>query len=183
MCGFVCAESKGFFVFGKNKQAWTTAVAIFCLVGAGWLGMQGMGDLSTPLVGRGSDELAYQRLRADTSHIGGNWLRTLNPAVQDVQGDLVWSNKEQAGVMRFINLPEPRKGFRYHVWIYDSHRVNDQAVSGAILGKGSGRQELFVPLAAASPVVAPYKFVLTQESDSDEGNDKTEARILLMVQP
>ncbi len=170
-------------MFG-NKQAWLIIAVIFCLGGAGWLGMRGLsglGSLGAPNAVNSSEELAYLRLREDADHIGGNWLRTLNPVMQDVQGDLVWSSKEQAGVMRFVNLPEPRKGYRYHVWIYDSHSISDRAVSGAILEQGSGRQELFVPLTAASPVVTPYKFVLTQESVG--GNEGAEARILLMVQP
>lgn len=123
----------------------------------------------------------YQALRSTEGSQGGSWLRTLDAQVQEVQGDLIWNNAEQRGVMRIINLPDPQRGYRYHVWIYDAHRPTLQAISVAVLDSGSGKQEWYVPLVAAEPVLEPYKLVLTLEP-IDPTRPASSTRTLLMVQ-
>jgi hypothetical protein len=120
-----------------------------------------------------------ETLLAETSSVRGNWLRTLNPLVKDVQGDLVWNSAQQQGVMRFVNLPSPKAGHFYQLWLYDTRGESDAAVSGAELREGSGRGELFVPIKTATTVEEPYKFVLALQAEGDKKVGQT----LLMVQP
>lgn len=131
---------------------------------------------TTPTV-NGVAEL-YTNLRADPSSIRGNWLRTFNPRVQDVQGDLVWSPRQQQGVMRFINLPAPPSGRFYQLWLYDA-RNTQTPVSGAIFRKGSGKSDWYKAIYPETQVASPYKFELKLESD----NNKTPPQLMLMVQP
>lgn len=118
-------------------------------------------------------------LLADPNSVRGNWLRTLNPLVQDIQGDLVWNSAYQQGVMRIVDLPAPKPGSYYQLWIFDALKPADEAVSGAVLRQGSGRQELLAPIQATEHVETPYKFELHLEF---EQQDKT-PQVLLMVQP
>ncbi len=119
-----------------------------------------------------------ETLRADPTSVRGNWLRTLNPKMQDVQGDLVWNPSRQQGVMRFINLPDPPAGMFYRLWLYDSHSIN-APVSGAKFQHGSGADEWYAAIYPESQVETPYKFELKLESD----NKSIPSQIMLMVQP
>lgn len=119
-----------------------------------------------------------ETLLADPGSVSGHWLRTLNPQVKDVQGDLVWNSQQQKGVIRIRDLPNPSKGAFYHLWLYDA-RGDDKPVSGLVLRRGAGREELFALIKVDAPVLEPYKFVLKLEKEGDEEN----AQVLLMVQP
>jgi len=129
--------------------------------------------------------LLWQKLRAEPGNVGGNWLRTMNPAMQRVQGDLIWSPEQQLGVMRLLNLPDPPKGQHYQLWIYDSRSPDNAPFASITLDQGSGKQERYVRFQGgnAPPITAPYKFVLTQEADNSTIADASQSRVLLMVQP
>lgn len=127
-----------------------------------------------------ADGLAELRktLRAEPENIWGNWLRTLNPKMQDVQGDLVWSPAKQQGVMRFINLPAPPANTYYQLWLYDIRNIK-APVSGAKFTQGSGKGEWYAAIYPETHIDTPYKFELKLES----GNKNTPALLMLMVQP
>lgn len=131
---------------------------------------------STPASGLSS---LHQNLVAKPETIKGNWLHTLNPKAQDVQGDLVWDNASQRGVMQFNHLPAAPTNQRYQLWIYDSQSVNEQPISAAQFTQGADRNPLWIELVPTQPVKAPYKFVLQLESL----DNTSEPQILLMVQP
>lgn len=163
------------------RKAWFVLGLVLTLAALGGLAYHKITPVVAPASTVATNNLndIYQQLLKDPKSIGGNWLRTLNPALQDVQGDLVWNTEQQRGVMRFVNLPDPAKDKLYKVWIYDSRRPANSPVLGASLSKGSARQELFAVISADETVADPYKFVLTQEAANGFG----EATILLMVQP
>lgn len=121
----------------------------------------------------------HESLLADPSSVSGSWLRTLNPVVKDVQGDLVWNGTQQQGVLRIRDLPTPKTGTFYQLWLYDARSTSAEAVSGSILRQGSGREELFAPIKAAVPILEPYKFELKLQADKSG----VPGQILLMVQP
>jgi hypothetical protein len=131
---------------------------------------------STPASGLSS---LHQGLIAKPESIKGNWLHTLNPKAQDVQGDLVWDNTSQRGVMQFSNLPAAPADQRYQLWIYDTNSTTEQPISAAQFTQGAERNPLWIELVPTQPVKAPYKFVLQLESI----DNATEPQILLMVQP
>ena len=118
-------------------------------------------------------------LLADPSSVSGNWLRTLNPDMKNVQGDLVWNSTQQQGVMRLLDLPKPKAGTFYQLWLYDALGGNQEPVSGGILQQGSGKTELFAPIKTTTVVQEPYKFELKLQTNNYSANGK----ILLMVQP
>lgn len=122
----------------------------------------------------------HDTLLSDPSSIGGNWLRTLNPAVKHVQGDLVWNSRQQQGVMRIRYLPNPKANDFYQLWLYDAQgKLEQQPVAGGRLNSGAEEETLYAMIKPAIPVQEPYKFVLKLHSAShaDDG------QVLLMVQP
>ncbi|QQZ28600.1 anti-sigma factor [Thiothrix subterranea] len=127
-----------------------------------------------------TDGLATLReeLLANPTSISGNWLRTLNPIVKDVQGDLVWNSTQQQGVLRIRNLPKPKAGQFYQLWLYDAQGNSADGISGGLLTQGVGSEELFMEINTATPVQEPYKFEFTLQSNQQETG-----QILLMVQP
>lgn len=120
-----------------------------------------------------------ETLLADPASLRGNWLRTLNPLVQDVQGDLVWNAEKQVGVMRFVNLSNPKRGTFYQLWLYDARGDSHDPVSGAVFRRGSGNAEWLSLIETSTKVIDPYKFELKLERD----DGKEPGQILLMVQP
>lgn len=123
-------------------------------------------------------EAEYQRLLHAEDSIGGNWLRTLNPNMKTVQGDLVWNTTEQRGVMRIMHLPKPDRAQHYVVRAYDSYHTSSQGVPVAYLVEGAKEAPLFMNLQTQTRITDPYKFVLTQEPIQGQGDKQ----ILLMVQ-
>ncbi len=120
-----------------------------------------------------------ETLLADPTSVGGSWLRTLNPVVKDVQGDLVWNSAQQQGVIRIQDLPKPKAGTFYQLWLYDARSATAEPVSGGVLHQGAGREELFAPIKTAVPVTEPYKF----EFKLAFADTRKSAQVLLMVQP
>lgn len=137
----------------------------------------------SPVEAADSQGVDLQELRqellasADTQH--GNWLRTLNPLVKRVEGDLVWNSPRQTGVMKISKLPRPKAGSYYQLWIFDTRKSTMNAISGAVFRYGSGRNELFIPIETNTHVESPYKFELNLEFDDPQ----KASQILLMVQP
>ena len=123
----------------------------------------------------------YADLKKLPSTKGGNWLRTLNASMQAVQGDLLWNSEQQLGMMRLINLPNPKTGFHYHIWAYDTQQTLGHPISIVSLSSGTGQQERYIPLTASEPVINPYKFELTLEPNAGRPQ-ATNPLVLLMVQ-
>ncbi|MEZ5534920.1 MAG: hypothetical protein R3F02_04780 [Thiolinea sp.] len=162
---------------------WLGGLLVFLLMLAlVWLGLRWLDIRAEDWVMGKNEPLQtrYQVLSEQEGSVRGSWLRTLNPLMKDVQGGLVWSSIEQAGVMQLLNLPDPQRGYQYHLWIYDARGRSDKPVSGGILQEGSGKYEQFVAIKPAAPVVEPFKFELMLEPV--EGDDE-DAQVVLMVQP
>ena len=134
-------------------------------------------SISTLTEGTAQD---YVKLKQQPSTKAGSWLRTLNADIQKVQGELLWNSEQQAGMLRLKNLPNPKAGYQYHIWAYDSHRPSDQPISILALDRGSGQQEWYLPLTASEPIPNPYKFELTLEPE--DTLQTANPVVLLMVQ-
>lgn len=166
-------------------RKWLSILVIILLICAGAWGFLRWSDSQAMMVvmaGSKAQNLkgSYLELRDQSDSVGGHWLRTLNPLMKDVQGDLIWNNRLQRGVMRFLNLPNPRRGQRYHLWIYDSKASLAPPILGATLHRGSGKFERFVAIKAERPVIEPFKFLLTMSTAEEQPEDDA---IMLMAQP
>lgn len=97
-------------------------------------------------------DLTTQREVMKSKHPPMAWqpfvLESAGPAVQGVQGDVVWDEKAQKGFMRFVNLPvnDPSKN-QYQVWLVDSRGMNFRISGGVFNSTSTG--EIIVPITPA----------------------------------
>lgn len=109
------------------------------------------------------------------------WMRTLNPKAKRIEGQLVWNQEKQRGVVELKNLPDTTANEQYYVWAYDNTRAdNDKSVSLAAFSKDESMDDdLLVELKPQNKVVAPYKFIVTLEDKSGKNSPQN----LLRAQP
>ena len=91
------------------------------------------------------------------------WSTTKFPGVENVQGDVVWSNEKQQGYMRFTNLPknDPKQSV-YQLWIFDENQDEKYPVDGGIFD-AQNNGEIIVPINAKLKVGKPTLFAITIE--------------------
>lgn len=111
-----------------------------------------------------SQHVARSELLSQPDVLNINWMRTLNPLAKDVQGDVVWSNQQQEGMMRFANLASLPSGQQYHLWIYDLASPADEPVSIVTFSPDlTLRSELLIPFTSSREISEPYKFMVMLE--------------------
>ena len=121
-------------------------------------------------------EELQRSLLAQDDVINTNWLHTLNPLVKDVKGSVLWSSKEQHGIIKLYNLPSLDKKQQYHLWMYDLNAKNSEPVSALVFK--AKFDNLIIPFKAESIVDSPFKFEIMLEEEGVEGGLS-----LLLAQP
>lgn len=144
---------------GKREYtAWVAMAASLLLAFTLWMTR---GD--TRLVPRDS-ALADRRelLRSASDILQVSWDGGKTPFDAPVEGDVVWSNKNQAGYMRFVGMPknDPRVE-QYQLWIIDPAR-DDEPIDGGVFDINSDG-EAIVPIHAKLQVLKPAAFAITIE--------------------
>jgi hypothetical protein len=88
------------------------------------------------------------------------WTDPKNP--QQVLGDIVWSNAEQKGFMRFRGLPanDPNRE-TYQLWIVD--KTQKHPVDGGVFDVAPQTGEIVIPIDAKLRIKEPTQFVVTAE--------------------
>lgn len=91
------------------------------------------------------------------------WTATADPTATGAKGDVVWSQKEQKGFMRFTGLAvNDIKTFQYQLWIFDKNRDDKYPVDGGVFDVTS-TGEVIVPITAKIPVSEATLFAVTVE--------------------
>jgi hypothetical protein len=110
-----------------------------------------------------------------------SWMRTLNPKAKRIEGQLVWNQEKQQGIVELKNLPDTTASEQYHIVVYDNVRAdNDKSVSLAVFSKNENMDDdLLVELAPQDEIVAPYKFIVKLEDESGKNGSQN----LLRAQP
>ena len=90
------------------------------------------------------------------------WTEGTTPLKNEVSGDIVWSDSEQSGYMRFVGMPaNDPKVWQYQLWILDPSR-DSKPIDGGVFDITSG-EEAVVAIQAKLPVNRPTGFVVTIE--------------------
>ncbi len=80
---------------------------------------------------------------------------------RSVEGDVVWSNSQQKGFVRFRGLPVNDKSKEtYQLWVFDSNQKNP--VSGGIFDANENG-EIVIPIDAELKIQKPTMFAVTAE--------------------
>jgi hypothetical protein len=92
-----------------------------------------------------------------------SWTATEDPNARGAAGDVVWSQSEQRGYMRFVGLtPNDPARFQYQLWIFDKERDEAFPVDGGVFDVSS-TGEVIVPITAKLPVNDATLFAVTIE--------------------
>lgn len=92
-----------------------------------------------------------------------SWTNTDDPHSMSLSGDIVWSNAEQRGYMRFRGLPtNDRTKECYQLWIFDTNQSEKTPVDGGVFNAETG-DEIIVPIDAKLRVSQPTLFAVTVE--------------------
>ena len=91
------------------------------------------------------------------------WTASSDPAGSGAKGDVVWSNAEQRGFMRFSGLSQnDPAATEYQLWIFDADRDEKFPVDGGVFDVSKGG-EVIVPIRAKLHVDKPTLFAVTIE--------------------
>lgn len=91
------------------------------------------------------------------------WTATTDPTATGARGDVVWSQREQRGYMRFVGLaPNDVTKFQYQLWIFDKDRDDKYPVDGGVFDVTS-TGEVIVPISAKLDVHDATLFAVTVE--------------------
>jgi len=102
-------------------------------------------------------------LLADSASLRRDWQESTDPAARGARGDIVWSDAQQRGVMRFVGLaPNDPRLAQYQLWIIDAERDARYPVDGGVFDVGSDG-EVLVAVTARIPVGRPTLFAVTLE--------------------
>jgi Anti-sigma-K factor rskA len=90
------------------------------------------------------------------------WSPGKHPFAEAVGGDVIWSNEQQQGYMRFVGMPiNDPKVEQYQLWIIDPER-DDEPIDGGVFDITSSGEEI-VPIYAKLKVLRPAAFAITVE--------------------
>jgi hypothetical protein len=90
------------------------------------------------------------------------WSSGKTPFAEPVAGDVVWSNAQQEGYMRFVGMPPNNPSQQqYQLWIIDPAR-DAEPIDGGVFDV-SGEGEVVVPIRAKLKVLEPAAFAITIE--------------------
>jgi len=91
------------------------------------------------------------------------WSAGKMPDVSGVSGDVIWSDKQQAGYMRLKGLPanDPKKE-QYQLWIYEENQGEKTPIDGGVFDVAENG-EIIIPIDAKLQAKNPKMFAITIE--------------------
>ncbi|MCC6987352.1 MAG: anti-sigma factor [Acidobacteria bacterium] len=96
----------------------------------------------------------------DVVHL--DWKPGPSPLAGAVLGDVVWSQHEQRGYLRFQGLPPLDQSHRFQLWIVDGSRTG-APVDGGLFAIADAKADTVVPIAPKLPIGKAAAFVVTVE--------------------
>ena len=93
-----------------------------------------------------------------------DWTATKDAAAAGASGDVVWSNAQQRGYMRFHGLAANDPGQRqFQLWIFDKSQDERFPVDGGVFDIDAATGDVIVPITAKIRVMKPSLFAVTVE--------------------
>lgn len=144
----------------RELTAWFVAAAALLL--AAYLGTRSPASPGAPNAAGLRQQLLAKR--GETAPVQVAWTRGEDETAAKAEGDVVWSDADQAGVMRFRGLAanDPKKA-QYQLWIFDAERDDAHPVDGGVFDIPADGGDVLVPIAAKLPVGHAKMFAITVE--------------------
>jgi anti-sigma-K factor RskA len=145
----------------RELLAWMATAA--ALLVAFFLAVRPSGD-DSPSPATLRNQLLALRGDEQAEVIQLDWTRGEDATGAQAAGDVVWSGREQAGVMRFRGLSanDPAVN-QYQLWIFDAERDERYPVDGGVFDVPAGAAEVLVPIRSRLPVARATLFAITVE--------------------
>lgn len=154
---------------------WLAAAACLALSVASWLTrptpQAQLPPIPPPVVAPPSplraDTAAEQRaalLASGKDAVLVDWSATKDAAATGASGDVVWSNAEQRGYMRFHGLAANDPGrSQFQLWIFDKSQDERFPIDGGVFDVDATTGDVIVPITAKIRVQKPTLFAVTVE--------------------
>ncbi len=142
---------------------WLAAAA--CLVIASgavfYAARNGVGGTAASIASAADGRAELVKNASDLTTI--KWTATKDPAATATTGDVIWSEAQQRGYMRFVGLAaNDPKQFQYQLWIFDKNRDDKFPVDGGVFDVSS-TGEVIIPITARLRVSDATLFAVTIE--------------------
>lgn len=93
-----------------------------------------------------------------------DWSATKDASATGASGDVVWSNAEQRGYMRFRGLaPNDPAQRQFQLWIFDRSQDARFPIDGGVFDVDASTGDVIVPITAKIRVTQPTLFAVTVE--------------------
>lgn len=102
-------------------------------------------------------------LASDPAALHLPWQKGASPLAGSVTGEVVWSQREQRGLLRFQGLPPLDSEHRFQLWIVDANR-DGAPVDGGLFTVTDRDAETTIAVQPRLPVAKPAAFVVTVEA-------------------
>ncbi|MFN7875056.1 MAG: anti-sigma factor domain-containing protein [Pirellula sp.] len=141
----------------RESIAWTSCLAASIIAIGLWLRPINKVETIAESV------LTRESLMANASDVvKASWSGGTTPMQEKVVGDVVWSNKQQSGFMRFVGMPVNDPSVeQYQLWIIDPSR-DEEPIDGGVFDV-STTGETIIPIKAKLRVIRPTAFAVTIE--------------------
>jgi anti-sigma-K factor RskA len=148
------------FSLRRSREVLAWALAAACLLFAVTATMNQTGQRPQP----GLAEQRAALLRDAPDAITIPWSAATDPTGQGAGGDLVWSNRDQRGYMRFHGLKgnDPSKD-QYQLWIFDTNQDEHYPIDGGVFDVDKVTGDVIVPIRPKIRVGRPTLFAITVE--------------------
>lgn len=144
----------------REGIAWLAVAASLFIASQLWLSNNPLQQPSTKMLSAAESRSAMLAQMPDLIRV--DWSSGKTPFDNSVSGDVVWSNTNQAGFMRFVGMPpnDPAQE-QYQLWIIDPER-DAEPIDGGVFDIASNG-EVVVPIQAKLKVLKPAAFAITIE--------------------
>jgi hypothetical protein len=108
--------------------------------------------------------LRAELLATATDALRLDWAEGGDETALGATGDVIWSDEQQQGAMRFVGLAANDPGeFQYQLWVFDEERDAAYPVDGGVFDIAPGGGEVVVPIGTTLPVSRATLFAVTVE--------------------
>ena len=141
---------------------WPALLACAACLAVFWLTLAELSPLGAPPQRRSDPAALRAEVLREPGALQVAWSPPTDPRYARVEGDVVWSDATQRGVMRLRDLPpnDPAQG-QYQLWIVDPSRDSKPVDGGVFDVTRPG--EVLIPIDAKLRVRGPQAFALTFE--------------------
>ncbi len=108
-------------------------------------------------------QMRQRMIDSGSDVIQAKWTVGNDKNVQEISGDIVWSDAKQAGYMRFRGLPvNDVTKQTYQLWIFDETQDEKTPIDGGTFDIGNGG-DVIIPINAKLKASKPKMFAVTVE--------------------